>query len=148
MLRITTQIDYENYKGKIGVDADVYNPMTTDANILDGYLLKGAVRYPGSGLLDDGNLFIFGHSTGYRVVNNQAYKTFNGLGKLKVGDEIIVYPSTAKYIYNVTSVSMQIASDVKIDLSSMKNRLTLTTCYSFGTKEDRYVVEADFMAKQ
>jgi len=132
----------------IGIDANVYNPETIDAKIIDKYLLEGAVRYPGSGLLGYGNVFLFGHSTGFKVVNNQAYKTFNGLGKLKVGDEIVVYSSSAKYIYSVITVGMKPASEVEVDLSSTKNKLTLSTCNVFGGKEDRYVVEADFVVKE
>ena len=46
----------------IGVDAPIYNPATTSLQVLNDYLLKGAVRYPGSGLLGgEGNIFIFGH---------------------------------------------------------------------------------------
>ncbi|MGB8815618.1 MAG: sortase [Minisyncoccia bacterium] len=132
----------------IGVDASIYNPDTNDAKIVDEYLLHGAVRYHGSGLLGDGNLFIFGHSTGFKVVNNQAYKTFNGLGKLKVGDQIIVYSSTSKYVYKVSSVDMKLASEVQVDLGSKENKLTLSTCNVFGVKEDRYIVEATFVAKE
>ena len=76
----------------IGVDAPIYNPATTSVSVLDGYLLKGAVRYPGSGLLGgDGNIFIFGHNTGIKIVYNQAFKTFNGLKDLKAGDLIHVF---------------------------------------------------------
>ena len=131
----------------IGIDTSIYNPETTDIKIMDEYLLRGAVRYPGSGLLGVGNIFLFGHSTGYKVVNNQAYKTFNGLGKLKVGDEIIVYSSNAKYIYSVTNIEMKTASKIEVDFSNIKNMLTLSTCNVFGEKEDRYIVEAVFVAK-
>jgi len=131
----------------IGVDTSIYNPETTDIKVMDEYLLRGAVRYPGSGLLGMGNIFLFGHSTGYKVVNNQAYKTFNGLGKLKVGDEIIVYSSSAKYVYSVTNVEMKTASKIEVDFSNIKNMLTLSTCNVFGEKEDRYIVEAIFVAK-
>jgi len=132
----------------IGVDANIYNPEKTDTKTLDSFLLHGAVRYPGSGLLGDGNLFLFGHSTGFKVVNNQAYKTFSGLGKLKVGDEILVYSSDATYLYKVSSLEMKPASEVQVDLGSKKNMLTLTTCNVFSAKEDRYVVKADFVAKR
>jgi sortase (surface protein transpeptidase) len=89
---------------KIGVDATVANPNTTNAATLDDYLLQGAVRYPGSGLLGAGNVFMFGHSTGIKVVQNQAFKTFNGLRNLIKGDEIKVYSANKVYIYKVTRV--------------------------------------------
>jgi len=130
---------------KIGVDALISNPNTTKASTLDDYLLEGAVRYPGSGLLGVGNMLLFGHSTGFVIVNNQAYKTFNGLKNLVVGDMVKVYSSSKVYSYKVTSVVMKPASEVEISFADNKNKLTLTTCNVFASKEDRYVVEADYL---
>ena len=132
---------------KIGVDATVSNPNTKDVVTLDDYLKQGAVRYPDSGFLGLGNMLIFGHSTGINVVYNQAYKTFNGLKDLKIGDVIKVYGGSTIYEYKVTSVVMKPASEVEINLTSTKNMLTLTTCNVFGAKEDRYIVEADYIPK-
>jgi len=146
-VKITGELPVRIKIDAIGVDTSIYNPETTDIKVMDEYLLRGAVRYPGSGLLGVGNIFLFGHSTGYKVVNNQAYKTFNGLGKLKVGDEITVYSSHAKYIYSVINVEMKTASKIEVDFSNIKNILTLSTCNVFGEEEDRYIVEAIFVAK-
>ena len=88
----------------VGIDALINNPSSTDANVLDNALLSGAVRYPDSGLLGStSRMYIFGHQSYLPVVHNQAFKTFNGLQNLKVGDEIIVYSSTAAYHYHVSS---------------------------------------------
>lgn len=130
---------------QIGVDAPVSNPSSTNAGVLDEYLTQGAVRYPGSGLPGQGNMFIFGHSTGLTVVRNEAYKTFNNLGKLKIGEEILVYADNKKYTYQVTSVIMKPASEVEVSFSNTKNMLTLSTCNVFSAKEDRYVVTADLV---
>ncbi len=130
---------------QIGVDTLVSNPKTTNATTLDDYLKQGAVRYYGSGFVGSGNMFIFGHSSGWTVVNNQAYKTFNGLKDLKRGDIIKVYGGSSIYEYKVSSVVMKLASEVEINFDSTKNMLTLTTCNVFGDKEDRYIVEADFI---
>ena len=99
--RYVTQQYKGNQKGELplsikvsGVDIDsqIYNPESTDIKTLDDLLLKGVVRYPGSGLLGgEGNVFLFGHSTGIKIVNNQAFKSFNGLKKLKEGDNISVF---------------------------------------------------------
>jgi LPXTG-site transpeptidase (sortase) family protein len=130
---------------KIGVDATVANPNSTNIATLDDYLSRGAVRYPGSGLLGAGNIFLFGHSTSLSVVNNQAYKTFNGLRDLKAGDMIKVYSRTRLYTYRVTSVVLVDENEALVDLSSSKNTLTLSTCNTFGAKSERYVVEADYI---
>jgi len=130
---------------KIKVDSLVANPNTTNVTTLDEYLKQGAVRYPGSGTLGVGNMFIFGHSTGLKVVNNQAYKTFNGLKDLVRGDIITVYSSAHIIQYMVRSVTLVDQNQALVDLSSAKNMLTLSTCNTFGEKSERYVVEADLV---
>ena len=130
---------------KIGVDAIVSNPNTTNAATLDDYLTQGAVRYPGSGLLGLGNMFIFGHSTSIKVVYNQAYKTFNGLKNLTAGDIIKVYGGTAVYQYRVSSVRLVDENQALVEFGGNKNMLTLSTCNTFGAKSERYVVEANYV---
>ncbi len=134
---------------EVGVDTQVYSPATTSIATLDNFLLKGAVRYPGSGLLGgNGNMFIFGHSTGYKIVQNQSYKTFNNIQNLKVGDEIHVYSEKIDYVYKVRSVKLETADQALITFNTKDHLLTLSTCNSFGQKTDRYVVEAEFAYKK
>ncbi len=129
---------------KIGVDTHVSNPLSTKESVLDEYLLRGAVRYPGSAGLGAGNVFMFGHSTGFRVVNNQAYKAFNHFKLLVPGDTIQVYSLDKVYTYGVERVRLADAADVYVDLSTPKNMITLSTCNVFGEKQERYIVEATF----
>jgi LPXTG-site transpeptidase (sortase) family protein len=128
----------------IGVDARVSVPKNTSAATLDESLTHGAVYYPGSGLLADGNVFIFGHSTNWKVVNNPAYKTFNGFKDVKQGDEIRVKGSSNTYIYKVLSVTLANDDEIWVDLSSDKKLLTLSTCNTFGKKQERYVIQAEY----
>ena len=130
---------------KIGVDAIVSNPNTTNVATLDDYLKEGAVRYPESGLIGQGNMFLFGHSTSFTVVHNQAYKTFNGLKDLKSGDIIKVYGVSEIYTYKVSSVKLVDQNQALVEFNNTKNMLTLSTCNTFGAKEERYVVEADYL---
>jgi LPXTG-site transpeptidase (sortase) family protein len=133
----------------IGVDAQVYNPSTTSAEVLDNYLLKGAVRYPGSGLPGgSGNIFIFGHNTRIRVVNNQAFKTFNDLNKLKEGDLIHLFSDKNEYVYKVLSVTMVSADKALVQFDTKTKMLTLSTCDNFATKSDRFVVQSEFVAQK
>jgi LPXTG-site transpeptidase (sortase) family protein len=133
----------------IDIDSQIYNPATTSAIVLNDYLLKGAVRYPGSGLLGgDGNIFLFGHSTGLKLVNNQAFKTFNGLRNLKQGDSIYVYSEKYEYTYKVLSVSMESADKALVELNSNNKMLTISTCSHFGEKTNRDVVESEFIIKK
>lgn len=133
---------------KIGVDTDVYNPQSSDARVLDSYLTKGAVRYPGSGTPGKGNMFMFGHSTSIRVVQNEAYKAFNNLGTLEKGDEIRVYTESRVYTYRVRTVRQVKETEAWVDLSTEKRMLTISTCNTFGAKQDRHVVEADYIGSR
>lgn len=135
---------------EVGVDTQVYNPQSTSTDVLDSFLLKGAVRYPGSGLLGaKGNVLIFGHSTSFKIVNNQAFKTFVGLKNLKQGDLISVFSDKYEYIYSVQTVEMKEAKDVIVNFNTADSLLTLSTCNtSIGDHDARYVVQAKFLSKK
>src|SRR6185295_12336356 len=107
------------------------------------------VRYPDSALLgENARMYIFGHQSYLPVVHNQAFKAFNGLQKLKVGDEITVYSASALYHYRVSTVKHVTADQGVIELGSGDRTLTLSTCDSFGTKSDRYIVTAQFVSRE
>jgi LPXTG-site transpeptidase (sortase) family protein len=128
----------------IGLSATISNPATTNIEKLDQNLLSGAVRYPTSATLgQNGNVVLFGHSSYLPVVINQAFKTFDGIQKLKAGDEITVQSDAHAYTYAVTGVQKEnVASDQGIPLATHDATLTLATCNSFGQKTDRFVVTA------
>jgi len=130
---------------KINVNATIANPNTTNVATLDEYLKHGAVRYPGSGLLGVGNMFIFAHSSDLAVVNNPAYKTFTHIRDLKAGDMIKVYSSRQEYSYQVTSVKLVDGKTALVDLTNQGNKLTLSTCNTLGAPSERYVVTADYL---
>jgi LPXTG-site transpeptidase (sortase) family protein len=133
----------------VGLDVVIRNPETRDIDVLNSELVYGAVHYPGSGNLDDtSNLFIFGHSTNWPIVQNQSYKAFNGLKNLEVGELITVYSATHLYTYRVTSVELVDARDAWVQFESTTKKLTLSTCNTFGEVQDRYVVQADFVQRQ
>jgi LPXTG-site transpeptidase (sortase) family protein len=129
---------------KIGVSSVIQIPRSIDVSTLDNSLAKGAVYYPGSGTLQAGNMFLFGHSTNWKVVNNQAYKTFNDLEKLVRGDEIELTSGGKKYVYKVTSVRRAADDDVLVEFNKGDRMLTISTCDTFGKKQDRWVVEAEY----
>lgn len=131
---------------KIGLAATVANPTTTTVAVLDQELLSGAVRYPTSAKLGEiGAMVLFGHSSYLPVVNNRAYKTFNGIQKLVAGDIVIVSSSNTAYTYRVRNVAKRSADNAGIELTTTDRVLILSTCDSFGTKSDRFVVTADFV---
>lgn len=128
---------------KVGIDTKILNPDSTDVTFLDNELTKAPVRYPGSGTLSTGNIFIFGHSTGLKIVQNQAYKVFNKIKTLEVGDEITIYSLTGKkHMYTVVSAKDAKKEDTWIDFSATTPSLTLSTCDRLSQIGDRFVVKA------
>lgn len=130
----------------VGVDVEVQNPASTDPATLDNALLEGVAHYPGSGDLEDvSNMFLFGHSSYLPGVINRNYQAFNGIQNLEAGDVIRVQSASKEYIYTVRGVKLVSADDAWVEFSSDEKTLTLSTCDVFGKKQDRYVVEADFV---
>lgn len=128
---------------KVGIEASVENPETTDIASLDEALLSGTVRYPTSAELGEaGNMVIFGHSSHLPVVHNQAFKAFNDIEKLSVGDTVIVYGNTYRYVYAVETVEQKDAESDLIPLDVEGVKLTLSTCDTFRAKSARFVVTA------
>lgn len=128
----------------LDMKVSVSNPSSTDAQVLDQELLKGAVRYPGSGALGEKgkNVIVFGHSSYLPVVHNQAYKAFNRIQNMKRGEKIYVTGQTRTYVYEVSGVYEADANDSALPLQADGNTLTLVTCDSFASKSDRFVVKA------
>lgn len=130
----------------IGLNTAIELPKSADLDILNTALLSGPVYYPGSGEPGHvGNVFIFGHSSLLSVVHNQNFKIFNGLKDLKSGDVIRLQWRDTEYWYQVETVAIEKADDAHIDLATDKRLLTLSTCQIIGGKENRYVVQAEFM---
>ena len=132
---------------KIGINVTVANPDTTDADVLDSALSKGAVRYPTSGTLGvNGTVLLFGHSSYLPIVHNQAYKTFDGIQDLKPGDSISIFSGSTEYRFSVTGVKVADANNDIVELPADAQHLTLVTCDSFATKSNRFVVTADLVS--
>ncbi len=132
---------------KLGINSPIMLPTSANIDILNSELLKGVVHYPGSALPgENGNVFLFGHSTGLKVVHNKNFEVFNRIQELSAGDIVRVQYGEREFWYRVTSVSVKKAEEALVDLRPDQGRkLTLSTCNVFGAKEDRFVVEADFV---
>ena len=129
----------------VGIDATILNPKSRDVAVLDDALKDGVVRYPGSGLLgEDTDMFLFGHSTNWEIVQNPAYQLFNNIELVQKGDFIRVQSGNREYVYSVASVKLVNADVAWVELAHQK-KLIISTCNTFGKKSDRFVVEADFV---
>ena len=131
---------------KIKLDVTVENRTSTDLDVLNAALLKGAIRYPTSAQLGTkGTVVLLGHSTSLPIVRNQAYKAFNDIQELEEGDTINVYSDTREYRYRVTGVETANATVDTISMPQDGTYLKLVTCNTLGAKEDRFIVSAVFV---
>lgn len=136
---LPTMINIES----LGKSVPVLNPTSRTIADLDAALLEGVVRHPDSAdLAQDGNIFILGHSSYLPNVMNRNYQAFNGIQNLAWGDTIEVYSDAAVFEYRVEKVYRARAQDVTVPIAGTGNKLTLATCNSFGSVDDRYIVEA------
>lgn len=125
----------------------VHNPTSRAVADLDEALLRGVVRHPDSATLDqDGNVFILGHSSYLPKVFNKNFQAFNGIQDLEWGDVIKLYADGVVYEYRVEKVYRAQAQDVTVPIANTGKMLTLATCNSFGSVDDRYIVEAKQIA--
>ena len=127
------------------INTIVNSPNSTNVEVLDTALNKGAVYYPGSGMPGSNNTLIFGHSTTFKVVINKAYQVFNNLKNVKPGTLVYVKTATEVYIYKTREVKRVSKYSSWIQFESEKPTLTLATCDSFGKASDRWVLTADYV---
>lgn len=128
---------------KLNKTIDVLNPVSRTIADLDHALLSGVVRHPDSATLtQNGNVFILGHSSYLPNVFNKNFQAFNGIENLEWGDIIEVSSENAVYVYRVEKVYRANAQDVTVPIAGEERLLTLATCNSFGSVDDRYIVEA------
>ncbi len=122
----------------------ILNPASRAISDLDNALLDGVVRHPDSAhLAQDGTVFILGHSSYLPNVMNRNFQAFNGIQNLEWGDTIEVSSAEAVYVYRVDKVYRAQAADTTVPIAGTGARLTLATCNSFGSVDDRYIVEAE-----
>jgi LPXTG-site transpeptidase (sortase) family protein len=133
---------------KISVNAVINTPPGTTETVLNDYLTRGVVRYPDSGTLGYGNTLLFGHSSSLKVINNPAYKIFTRVRELNLNDRIRVQSVGKEYVYKVTSLRVADSDEIFVDLNTTKNMITLATCNVFGQKEERFIVEAEFVSSR
>lgn len=127
-------------------EVTILNPETADAATLDEALLKGVIRHPDSAdFARKGTMFLLGHSSYLPVVRNKNFQAFNGIQKMKWGDTIRLRSSDKEYVYSVDKVYEAKASNASVPIEWGIDKLILATCNSFGTKEDRYMVEASLV---
>lgn len=130
-------------------EIEVLNPQSRLVTELDAALLNGVVRHPDSATFDnEGNIFILGHSSYLPQVFNKNYQAFNGIQNMEWGDTIRVQSADTEYVYRVDKVYHAKAGEVTVPIANTGPKLTLATCNSFGTKDDRYIVESTLISQK
>lgn len=125
----------------------VLNPTSNNIEVLDDALLRGVVRHPDStDYSEPGNVFILGHSSYLPNVFNKNFQAFNGLQELTWGDTIRVKTADTEYVYRVDHVYKAKASELTVPVTKGEHKLTLATCNSFASKDDRFIVEASLVS--
>jgi LPXTG-site transpeptidase (sortase) family protein len=135
------------YIERLDKTIEVLNPESRTIADLDTALLSGVVRHPDSAAPNqDGNVFILGHSSYLPNVFNKNFQAFNGIQNLEWGDVITLETNKNVYTYRVEKVFKAKAADVTVPIADTVNMLTIATCNSFGSSDDRYIVEATLQA--
>lgn len=131
---------------KLGINAKVIkNVNPYDAKIYQSALTKGVAHAEGTALPgEDGNIFIFSHSSEnfYEAVRYNSI--FYLLPKLELGDTITLYYNNNRFDYHVSEKKVVDPGDIKyLNANSGKPQLTLMTCYPPGTNLKRFIVVAN-----
>lgn len=128
---------------KIDINAKVFP--NVDANNPKEYLpllTQGVAHAKGSVLPgQEGNVFIFAHSSDTPLNITRYNAVFYLIGKLQPGDEIIIYYQYWKYLYKVVDkkiVPPELVADVIERYTG--ETLTLQTCTPPGTTINRLLV--------
>ena len=115
-----------------------------NSNIFLSSLKRGVAHAKNTKLPnEEGNVYLFAHSTDafYNVSKYNA--VFYLIGKLEKNDEIKIYFEDKEYVYSVTDKKVVSAEDTKYLTTNIKEKiLTLQTCYPPGTTFKRLIVIA------
>ncbi|PZM86557.1 hypothetical protein DLH72_00615 [Candidatus Gracilibacteria bacterium] len=125
---------------------DIKNQKVDSEHELENIFMKelenGVVRYPGSAVPgENGNSFIFGHSSNFPWMNGDYNEVFSNLNFLESGDEVIIYYGQKKFIYKIKEKKVIKPGDVSVlKRYPDKKELSIMTCWPIGTTLNRLVV--------
>lgn len=116
-------------------------------NIFMKELENGVIRYPGSAKPgNDGNTFIFGHSSNFPWIKGDYNDVFALLDHVENGDEIIIYYNQKKFKYKINRKDVVTPGDVSVlEWRDDKKELSLMTCWPIGTTLNRLIVTGELV---
>lgn len=129
---------------KIGAASNVVaNVSTVDTNEYLTALSRGVAHAKGTHFPGQNeSIFLFSHSTDSPANFAQYNAVFYLLGKLEVGDRIIIFFADKKYEYEVTTKQIAEADDTSWLEDRGQEVLILQTCYPPGTSWKRQIIVA------
>jgi len=110
-------------------------------------LRRGVLHYSDTAVpnTQNGNVVIFGHSSGVAWAPGNYKWIFTLLNKLHPGDQIEINYQGIPYIYEVTDSVVVKPTDFSILTQTPNPILTLVTCTPVGTSTNRLVVHAKLL---
>ena len=107
-------------------------------------------RFPDRGNpVDGGNFILAAHRFNIEstLTGTWQHSPFYNLGKLVIGDQILIDYSGKRYLYNVDKIFSVKPNDVAIEAPSTTPKLTLYTCSMGGSADGRLVLTAKFIGE-
>ena len=129
-----------NINSKVVAYVDPVDPL-----VYQKALTLGVAHAKGSALpSENGNIFIFSHSSENFFEALRYNSIFYLLNKLKAGDIVDLYYKNTKYNYKITETKVVNPEDISyLKTTSQEKTLTLMTCYPPGTNFKRLIVIAN-----
>lgn len=129
---------------KINVNAPViYDQKIVNEDQFLQDLKSGVVHYPNTAFPgQQGNVVIFGHSSGQWWAPGNYKFVFTLLDKLQIQDLIYLNYQGNKYVYRVYDITVVDPTDLSVLNQGSNKTLTLLTCTPVGTSARRLVIRA------
>lgn len=129
-----------NANSKVIADVDPYNEQEYQWALTKGVAQAKGTALPG----EEGNVFIFSHSSVNFYEAAKYNSVFYLLSKLERGDEVILYYQNKEFKYKVTDkITVDPANLSYLTEKTSKKMLTLMTCWPPGTTLKRLIIIAE-----
>ncbi|HEX9805099.1 MAG TPA: class E sortase [Candidatus Dojkabacteria bacterium] len=124
---------------KVVANVDPYNSSEYQQKLAEGVAHAKGTKLPN----ENGNIFLFAHSTVDFYQANRWNAVFYLINKLETGDEIVLVYKNDIYTYTVSEKLVVDRDQVEyLTEESDDQKLTLMTCWPIGTSWKRYLVIA------
>lgn len=137
------------YIPSLGIEAPIVQAEAETEAAYQQALQNGVVQYPGSAEAgQQGNMYIFGHSSDYMWSKGKFKSVFALLPKLSTGDRILVSNQFGRvFAYAVTDTFVVAPTErwVLTSYGPEERLLTLQTSYPIGTALKRFIVRAELV---